>query len=97
MRLDVTRFLSHEIFDSLSDYIITGKQLCGRVMGVTAFGYHIMGFPLCIENEKARHHKQHTTCFLEEGSEDASSKTPDVLLGSSSHAKRPPNTPALIP
>jgi len=46
------RFLSQDIFDSISDYLITGKQLYGRVLTVTAFNYQIMGYPLSIENEK---------------------------------------------
>jgi hypothetical protein len=36
----------------MSDYIITGKQLCGKLITVTASHYKIMSFPLCIEDDK---------------------------------------------
>ena len=45
-------FLSNELFDSVSDYIITGKQLCGKLITVNAPPYKIMSFPLCIEDDK---------------------------------------------
>lgn len=45
-------FLSQEIFDGISDYVITGRQLYGRVMGVATADYQVLGFPLAIENEK---------------------------------------------
>lgn len=46
--------LSQEVFESLSDYVITGKQLCGRTVTVNANNTHLMGVPLCIEHEKVR-------------------------------------------
>jgi hypothetical protein len=47
-------FLSQEFFDSISDYVITGRQLYGRTIAVTASDLQVVGFPLCIENEKVR-------------------------------------------
>lgn len=45
-------YLSAEAFDSISDYVITKPQLCGKLITVTAFRHRIMGFPVNIENEK---------------------------------------------
>lgn len=50
----VCSLLSQEVFESLSDYVITGKQLCGRTVTVNANNTHLMGVPLCIEHEKVR-------------------------------------------
>ncbi len=47
-------FLSQELFDSISDYVITGRQLYGRTVSVTASDLLVVGFPLCIENDKVR-------------------------------------------
>jgi hypothetical protein len=47
-------FLSQEVFDSISDYVITGRQLYGKTVAVTVSDLQIVGFPLCIENEKVR-------------------------------------------
>jgi hypothetical protein len=44
--------LSNDVFDTIASYIITEEQLCGSVVTVNAFGYKIMGFPLCIRDEK---------------------------------------------
>jgi hypothetical protein len=46
------RFLSQEVFDSISEYVITGRQLCGRTINVTACDYQILSFPICIDHEK---------------------------------------------
>jgi nitrogen permease regulator 2-like protein len=46
--------LAPDQFDGVSDYIITGKQLCGKLITVAAFGLKIMGYPLCIADEKVR-------------------------------------------
>jgi hypothetical protein len=45
-------FLSQELFDGISDYVITGRQLYGRVVAVATADYQVLGFPLAIENEK---------------------------------------------
>lgn len=53
-RPPVHSFLSQDFFDSISDYVITGRQLYGRTIAVTACDLQVVGFPLCIENEKVR-------------------------------------------
>lgn len=40
------------MFDSISEYVITQTQLCGKRIGITAFGMRIIGFPINIESEK---------------------------------------------
>lgn len=47
-----SKYLSSEVFDAVSDYIITGKQLCGSLITVTAFGHKIMSYPLSVEDNK---------------------------------------------
>lgn len=44
--------LPPEKFDGISDYMITGKQLCGKIITVSAYGLKIMGYPLSIAHEK---------------------------------------------
>lgn len=46
--------LSSDVFDSISDYVITKQQLCGKIITVTApdAGVRVMGFPICIEDKK---------------------------------------------
>lgn len=45
-------FLSPDKFDGISDYVIMVGQLCGKHITVNAFGLTVMGYPLCINNEK---------------------------------------------
>lgn len=45
-------FLTSDQFDCISQYLITKKQFCGRLITLTAFGKRIMGFPVCIEDPK---------------------------------------------
>ncbi len=47
-------FLSQELFDGISDYVITGRQLYGRVVAVATADCQVLGCPLAIENEKVR-------------------------------------------
>jgi hypothetical protein len=47
--------LSADHFEAISDYIITGKQLCGKLITVSALGLKVMGYPLCIANKKVPH------------------------------------------
>lgn len=48
----VCRYLSAEVFDGVSDYVITKPQLCGKLVTITAAGHKIMGYPLRVRNER---------------------------------------------
>jgi hypothetical protein len=47
-----TKFFTGDQFDSISQYLITKPQFCGKLITVTAYGRKIMGFPVCIEDPK---------------------------------------------
>ncbi|ETV75617.1 hypothetical protein, variant 2 [Aphanomyces astaci] len=44
--------LSNEVFDSVSGYIIIDKALCGKIITVCPQGIKIVGYPVCIEDDK---------------------------------------------
>ncbi|KAF1781281.1 Nitrogen permease regulator 2 [Phytophthora cactorum] len=44
--------LSNEVFDSVSGYIIIDKALCGKIITVRAQQMKIVGYPVCIEDDK---------------------------------------------
>ncbi|KAL7691953.1 putative nitrogen permease regulator 2 [Plasmopara halstedii] len=44
--------LSNEVFDSVSGYIIIDKALCGKIITVRAHHVKIVGYPVCIEDDK---------------------------------------------
>ncbi|CAH0477993.1 unnamed protein product [Peronospora belbahrii] len=44
--------LSTEVFDSVSGYIIIDKALCGKIITVRAQQMKIVGYPVCIEDDK---------------------------------------------
>ncbi|CAM9349460.1 unnamed protein product [Chrysoparadoxa australica] len=44
--------LGEDQFYSISDYMITSNELCGRVITVNAYGLVILGCPMSIEDEK---------------------------------------------
>ncbi|CAI5719813.1 unnamed protein product [Peronospora effusa] len=44
--------LSNEVFDSVSGYIIIDKALCGKIITVRARQMKIVGYPVCIEDDK---------------------------------------------
>lgn len=46
------RYLSPEVFDGVSDYVITKPQLCGKLVTITVSGHKIMGYPLRVRNER---------------------------------------------
>ncbi|CAM9426561.1 unnamed protein product, partial [Phaeothamnion confervicola] len=45
-------FLPADKFDGVSDYVIVGKALCQKLISVHAYGYKIVGHPMCIQDEK---------------------------------------------
>lgn len=46
-------YLSNEVFDSISDYIIIDKPLCGKIVTlVLPPDQTIVGYPVCIEDDK---------------------------------------------
>lgn len=45
-------FLSDEIFDSISDLIITGAELCHKLVTTRVGPYHIIGYPMQLSNKK---------------------------------------------
>jgi len=45
-------FLSDDVFDGVSDYIITKPQLCGKMVSITTGQHLIMGYPLRVESER---------------------------------------------
>ncbi|OQR96411.1 hypothetical protein ACHHYP_15825 [Achlya hypogyna] len=44
--------LSNEVFDSVSGYIIIDKALCGKIITVCPQDIKIVGYPVCIEDDK---------------------------------------------
>lgn len=44
--------LSNETFDSISSYIIIDKALCGKIITVCVHDLKIVGYPVCIEDDK---------------------------------------------
>ncbi|TYZ61759.1 hypothetical protein PybrP1_001085 [[Pythium] brassicae (nom. inval.)] len=44
--------LSNEAFDSISSYIIIDKALCGKIITVCVQQKKIVGYPVCIEDDK---------------------------------------------
>ncbi|KAJ0396195.1 hypothetical protein P43SY_001902 [Pythium insidiosum] len=44
--------LSNEVFDSVSSYIIIDKALCNKIITVCVQGLQIVGYPVCIEDDK---------------------------------------------
>ncbi|TMW65334.1 hypothetical protein Poli38472_007976 [Pythium oligandrum] len=44
--------LSSDVFDSVSSYIIIDKALCGKIITVCAQNIKIVGYPVCIEDDK---------------------------------------------
>ncbi|DAZ99905.1 TPA: hypothetical protein N0F65_011828 [Lagenidium giganteum] len=44
--------LSNETFDSVSGYIIIDKALCGKIITVCVQNMKIVGYPVCIEDDK---------------------------------------------
>ncbi|KAG5184888.1 nitrogen permease regulator 2-domain-containing protein [Tribonema minus] len=55
--------LPPEKFDGISDYMITGRQLCGKIITVSAHGLKIMGYPLSIADEKDESDANVLACF----------------------------------
>jgi len=45
-------FLSDELFDSISDFIITGPELCHKLVTLSAFDYVILGYPVSLSSNK---------------------------------------------
>ena len=46
------RYLSADVFDGVSDYIITKPQLCGKIVTIVTSGHKIVGYPLRVRNER---------------------------------------------
>lgn len=46
------RLLAPEIFDSISEYVITKPQLCGKVLGIRTNDAIVLGCPVCVEHPK---------------------------------------------
>uniref|UniRef100_K3WCL8 Nitrogen permease regulator 2 n=1 Tax=Globisporangium ultimum (strain ATCC 200006 / CBS 805.95 / DAOM BR144) TaxID=431595 RepID=K3WCL8_GLOUD len=44
--------LSNEVFDSVSGYIIIDKALCGKIITGSVMQMKIVGYPVCIEDDK---------------------------------------------
>lgn len=49
-------FLTQQQFDGVSNYLITDKCVCEKIVVITAFDYTIVGYPVEITNEKVRVH-----------------------------------------
>jgi hypothetical protein len=45
-------FLSPELFDSISDLIITGPELCHKLVSVNAGPYTVIGYPMQLSHKK---------------------------------------------
>lgn len=45
-------FLSDSLFDSISDFIITGPELCHKLVTVSAGPYQIIGYPMQLSHKK---------------------------------------------
>eukprot|EP01137_Pigoraptor_chileana_P022833 Opistho-2@88196 len=65
-------YISQEVFEALSEYIITKPQLCHKPVAIVAQGHKIMGFPISIENKKyKRNVLQFNICFVFKTDADA--------------------------
>jgi hypothetical protein len=45
-------FLSDEFFEAISDFMITGPELCHKLVTVAAFDYTIIGYPMSLSHKK---------------------------------------------
>eukprot|EP00644_Phytophthora_capsici_P011816 jgi/Phyca11/533247/estExt2_fgenesh1_pg.C_PHYCAscaffold_120008 len=64
--------LSNEVFDSVSGYIIIDKALCGKIITVRAQQMKIVGYPVCIEDDKYHRNALLFNIALVEGMEKES-------------------------
>lgn len=65
-------FLAHEDFETISDYMITCRDLCHKVMTLTAFGYKFTGYSCCLLNDKyGRNALFFNVCFVFKADFDA--------------------------
>lgn len=46
------RYLSSKEFETISDFVITKKELCSKIVIIKQHGKVIMGYPIAIENNK---------------------------------------------
>src|SRR4051812_37127308 len=45
-------FLSDELFDAIADFMITGPELCHKLVTVAAFQYTLIGYPMSLSHKK---------------------------------------------
>ncbi|CAG8704459.1 10874_t:CDS:2, partial [Acaulospora morrowiae] len=66
-------------FESISEYIIPKKELCGHLVTICTDSYKVMGFPTIIrDNKYPRYNFEFNICFVFERSADTSSYEPVV-------------------
>lgn len=58
-------FLSPQVFDSISEFIIPKATLCDQLVGISAQDHKVVGYPIKIEHEKyPRNFFMFNLCFV---------------------------------
>ena len=70
-------FVSAEVCEMLSDHLIASSELCGHLIGVTAFGLQFVGHPEYIRDERyERNQFMYNVCFVFDAQTDVTAYRP---------------------